>query len=308
MDTNERLREKMKAYGTQLDGMAKVISVLTEYTKAFEDHKRTFDGFYEICRILGSRVETPSIKADQYSEIKRSVERITEKAQYLGNSTKADYWTQLSAVSKRFEVFDDPQWKNIERFVKLFNAAANLAIVDKGAAEVAQFEPEIIEAAKDFDLEKVEVTDESVVIGGVEYTQDELAAELEKQIDEVKESKKSLYDRVEGIKKEYYLLFLILTILMALPEIPEKLEFYKDAASEICEFVVQSYEKCQTIKENAKLRAEPTPQAPVLMTVPLHTRLEILESVPRWHQVKYIDQNQEELRAWVSKVSVETEE
>jgi len=225
MDTNERLREQMKAYGTRLDGMAKVISGLTEYMKAFESHKQTFDGLYEMCRILGSRVETPSIKADQYSEIKRSVERIAEIAQYLGRPAKADYWTQLSAVSKRFEVFDDSQWKNVERFAKLINTAVDVAMIDKVAAEVTYLEPEIIEAVKDFDLEKVEVTDESVVIDGVEYTQDELAAELEKQIAEAKEPKKGLYDRVEGIKKEYYLLFLILTILMALPEIPEKIKF-----------------------------------------------------------------------------------
>ena len=95
---------------------------------------------------------------------------------------------------------------------------------------------------------------------------------------------------------------------MAIPDIPEKVEFYSKVITELRITASQQSRICFTIKERAILREEPSSKARRILTLSYDTPLEIVEIIPRWYQVKYTNEAGEETIAWISKISVETEE
>ena len=94
---------------------------------------------------------------------------------------------------------------------------------------------------------------------------------------------------------------------MFLPQLPETVDYYRNVVSQIEQVVLQKSQICFTIKEKAFLREEPNSKAKRVVTLPYDTPLEIIETIPRWYQVKYIDENGVEIIGWISKISVETE-
>nr|WP_243423764.1 SH3 domain-containing protein [Anaerotignum lactatifermentans] len=62
---------------------------------------------------------------------------------------------------------------------------------------------------------------------------------------------------------------------------------------------------CYTIKEKSYLRAEANAKSKILATLVYDTELEILEDIPRWYKVKYIDETGVETEGWISKISIE---
>lgn len=238
---------------------------------------------------------------DALIELGRNAGEYTSKIDYSG-------FARLAELAVSYNAYKEEDWETLKRTLELFQSTALTRQMEDTFPKLEEIDPRVFEAARHFDMSAVEIEDDKLVFDGVEYTEEDLSREMNAQIESLNSSGDELYEQFEFFKKKHWIPLFILWVLLSIPQWCDAVKWYIDKAEDAYEFVVETYKECQTIKENAKLRVEPTPQAPVIMTVPLHTRLEILESVPRWHQVKYIDQNQEELRAWVSKVSVETEE
>lgn len=73
----------------------------------------------------------------------------------------------------------------------------------------------------------------------------------------------------------------------------------------VYEAVMDLPEMCYTIKEKSYIRAEANAKSGILATLVYDTKLEILEDIPRWYKVKYIDETGTETEGWISKISVE---
>lgn len=56
------------------------------------------------------------------------------------------------------------------------------------------------------------------------------------------------------------------------------------------------------------LRQEANSKSKVLQDLPYDTRLEIVDEIPRWYQVRYVDETGKEITGWISKISVESDE
>ena len=114
-------------------------------------------------------------------------------------------------------------------------------------------------------------------------------------------------ERFEALQQKLWLLLLVFNLIMFLPQLPETVDYYRNVVSQIEQVVLQKSQICFTIKEKAFLREEPNSKAKRVVTLPYDTPLEIIETIPRWYQVKYIDENGVEIIGWISKISVETE-
>ena len=267
---------------------------LDEYTKSLATMAHEFQKTRVDFGALGQMYTS-------FAEVGRIVGEYASKIDYSG-------FARLGELAVSYNAYKAEDWETLKRTLELFQSTALTRQIEDMLPKLEEIDSRVFEAARHFDMSAVEIEDDKLVFDGVEYTEEDLSREMNAQIESLNSSGDELYEQFEFFKKKHWIPLFILWVLLSIPQWCDAVKWYIDKAEDAYEFVVETYRECQTIKENAKLRAKPTPQAPVIMTVPLRTRLEILESVPRWHQVKYIDQNQEELRAWVSKVSVETEE
>lgn len=98
----------------------------------------------------------------------------------------------------------------------------------------------------------------------------------------------------------------MLGLLWNLPEIPQKIEFYKNVCEQIVTIQQDASSIAFTIRERSYLREAPDGNAAAIIMLKYDTALEILDDIPRWYQVKYTDENGEVTIGWISKISVET--
>lgn len=159
------------------------------------------------------------------------------------------------------------------------------------------------------DFSEVEIlSDMSVKYGETVLSKEKVAQEFESQIKELKQKPRSLYDKFEDVKKKFWLVFLILNLIMFIPQIPETCEFYTDMVAQTKALFFNKTECCWIIKEHAYLRETANSKANIICTLPYDTELEVLSETPRWLEVKYIDESGEEYTGWISKISVEREQ
>ena len=139
----------------------------------------------------------------------------------------------------------------------------------------------------------------------VAYEQDEVTQEFMRQVQELEQKPILLKQKVEKIKEKFWLLILIISIALAIPEFAEKITWYFDICQSISEAVLDLPKICYTIKEKSYLRSEADAKSKILTPLVYDTELEILEDIPRWYKVKYIDETGTETEGWISKISVE---
>ena len=174
--------------------------------------------------------------------------------------------------------------------------------------QLASLDTTLLEKARQFDWSLVEISDDDVIsFDGVDYTPEELTAELNSEVAIVQKDKLTLREKVEWLEKKLWLLLMILNMLMTLPDVPEKIEFYCDTVAQIQEIYEEKRHICFTIKEQSILRKEANSNAARILYLPYDTPLEIIADIPRWYQVKYTDSEGIETIGWISKISVETE-
>lgn len=155
---------------------------------------------------------------------------------------------------------------------------------------------------------KVEMlSDMSIKYDNIILSQGEVCQEFESQMEELKKRPKALYDKFENVKKKFWLVLFILNLIMFIPRIPATYEFYKDMIPQIEDLFYNVTDYCYIIKERAFLRENPNSKSGVICTLLYDTKLEVIEVIPRWLKVRYIDESDVEHIGWISKISVEIE-
>lgn len=246
---------------------------------------------------------------DSLTQLERQFSQTYTVAEKLINApaiqTYLDQIDRLTETVARGTEFSLTQMSNI---LELYNSPAIIRQIEQATAILPNLDEALLRAAKLFDTSSVKVEDERTIsYEGVSYSIEALDAELQEQIKVVEENKPTLRERFETLQKKLWLLLLVFKLIMFLPQIPETVDYYRNVVSQIEQVVLQKSQICFTIKERAFLREEPSSKAKRLMTLPYDTPLEIIDTVPRWYQVKYTDENGVETIGWISKISVETE-
>lgn len=137
----------------------------------------------------------------------------------------------------------------------------------------------------------------------VTYERNEIPQELERQVQEVRG--KDIPKQLEELKQNHWLLCFIIYILFLIPSTVETTAWYADVGQSIYEAVMDIPQMCYTIKEKSYIRNKANAKSDILTILVYDTKLEILEDIPRWYKVKYIDETGTEIEGWISKISVE---
>ena len=194
------------------------------------------------------------------------------------------------------------------KILKMYQTSSFASQMNCILEQLASLDTTLLEKARQFDWSLVEISDDDVIsFDGVDYTPEELTAELNSEVAIVQKDKLTLREKVEWLEKKLWLLLMILNMLMTLPDVPEKIEFYCDTVAQIQEIYEEKHHICFTIKEQSILRKEANSNAARILYLPYDTPLEIIADIPRWYQVKYTDSEGIETIGWISKISVETE-
>ena len=194
------------------------------------------------------------------------------------------------------------------KILKMYQTSSFASQMNCILEQLASLDTTLLEKARQFDWSLVEISDDDVIsFDGVDYTPEELNAELNSEVAIVQKDKLTLREKVEWLEKKLWLLLMILNMLMTLPDVPEKIEFYCDTVAQIQEIYEEKHHICFTIKEQSILRKEANSNAARILYLPYDTPLEIIADIPRWYQVKYTDSEGIETIGWISKISVETE-
>lgn len=158
------------------------------------------------------------------------------------------------------------------------------------------------------DFSEIEMlSDMSIKYGDIVLSKEEVTKEFELQLEELKQKPKSLYDKFEDVKKKFWLVLLIISLIMFIPQVVETSEFYMDMATKIKTLLSNETQYCWVIKEKAYLRETANAKSKVLCILLYDTKLEIISEIPRWLEVKYVDEAGDEYIGWISKISVEKE-
>ena len=164
----------------------------------------------------------------------------------------------------------------------------------------------LIEAAVSVDLSELQIQENDILsYNGVQYTPDALHSELEQQVALAKSDKASLRARFEELKQKLWLVLLLLNLILLLPDIPEKVEFYHEIVSQALDITREKSRICFTINERSYLREDPNSGARIILVLRYDTPLEILDDIPRWYKVKYTREDGSEEVGWISKISVD---
>lgn len=203
--------------------------------------------------------------------------------------------TSFLQATKLFENF---QPNVIEQYVSAINRIPNDLI------------NELSQMSTTVDISSAIFSDNgTLTYNGVTYTQEEVARELEVQIEDIIE-RKSIID---NLKEKYNLLKIIfkifVIIFIVIPRnvstLEDSPEFYRNKIEFVSEKIKDEPSKCYVIKEQAYLRSESNAKSKILKTLIYDTELEIIEVIPRWYHVKYTDETGVEQEGWISKISVE---
>lgn len=140
------------------------------------------------------------------------------------------------------------------------------------------------------------------------YNKESLKEEFSKEIECIEKNDNSLYEKKEKFIKKYWLLIFIFHIIfIIIPNFPETYHFYDESLSYISNLFNNTM-FCFVIKEKAAIRSEANSNSKIIKIVLYDEKLEIISDVPRWYQVKYIDENGMQYIGWISKISIEIED
>jgi len=261
-------------------------------------------------RQLDGLLTSPTVQlvADNLRPIDASVVRSIEASAKMWQSPAVQATiSTLDSLNKTSVLGAISAVDQLAKVTRLFNTPSVMGQLNRVASQLDSLDSSVITLAKSFDWSLVEIGDSAIRFDGVEYTPEALEETVETQLAEAKTEKLPLRERLECWKEKLWALLMILSLLSNLPDVPEKVEFYRHAIAQIQEYYDESPQVCYTIKERSILREEPNSDAKRIMYLPYDTALEILDEIPRWYQVKYTTANNEELIGWISKISVEEE-
>lgn len=204
----------------------------------------------------------------------------------------------------------------IERFEKplrLFKIPNIERHIENVLSQAHSFDPSIWDDVRSFDLSRVDIRDDGVVVcDGETYDSNEFTVVLNEGIKIAKNPDKD--GIFETIKEKFwpivFIVYFLITVqngLTFLPETVEAIEFYHEKCIQIQEELGLKERHCWIINEYSALRADSSIDAEKLLSLPYGTQLQVLDEIPCWHQVKFTDQNGNETIGWIPTEHVKNE-
>ena len=167
------------------------------------------------------------------------------------------------------------------------------------------------EMVRGFDFSSISYSEGTLIYDGQEYTTAELSVELDNEIALVK-THKSVPEIFDEFKKKYWVITLIIYILLWIPDVSDKIEYYTEKIKAVISILSSQdmYEEtfAYVIKDSAVLRESADSKSPLIIRLLYDTKLRIVSEVSRWVQVEYIDDEGNSFIGWISKISVTTED
>jgi len=117
---------------------------------------------------------------------------------------------------------------------------------------------------------------------------------------------------MQCFKVRYWVLTFIIFILLALPDVPDKVEYYTGKVKAVLSILNSQDMYKETfvyvIRDSAVLRESADSKSPQIIRLLYETKFQVISEVLRWVQVKYIDKYGNSFTGWISKISVTTED
>lgn len=215
-------------------------------------------------------------------------------------------YRHLEAVNQSMALDSAEALLKTSKMLEAYENTALVAQMENVINNIPSLDPAVFDLAAEFDIGSVDFSDDGdIICGGEQYKAEELASEVTAQIESVKDEKVSAREKAEDLKNRFWLLLLIVRLLLFLPQTPEIADYYSNAVSEIQAMIGQSEQICYTIRDISYLREEADSSSRIIIHIPYDSKLEIVDDIPRWYQVKYAAGDGEEYFGWISKISVE---
>lgn len=187
-----------------------------------------------------------------------------------------------------------------------------LLISDTTLKAVANAQSNFANMVQGYNFSSLRYEEDTLIYDGREYTIDELDTELNNEIDIV-EKHKTIPEKFEETKKKLWLLFLLIYIISAIPDVVEKANWYAEKIQTAISILDIQDETPTDIfayitKDSAILRKSASPKSPQVSCLPYDTKLRVISDTPRWFEVEYIDNEGNSIIGWISKIGVTTED
>lgn len=246
----------------------------------------------------------------------RAVESIGESGAFVGAYAKAMEFLNRPAILESLSYLQQTAGINsvgvcldtrlFSRALEVCQMPGVMGCMERVLLEAEWFDTAVLEAVPHFDITSVSAeTDGKIVYDGDEYGPEQIDALLTEQMEIAR--KPDIPERARTLQQKFWLLFWLLRLAVFLPELPDIAGFYGEVFAQIQETVSGEESYCFTVRERSVLRQEANSKSKVLENLPYDTRLEIVDEIPRWYQVRYVDDTGKEITGWISKISVETD-
>ena len=244
-----------------------------------------------------------------FCQIQNLMENITEIQSKLETDAikSADTLSQMMfSLAEYYNTFaNNAAYLQISKILEVYQNSLENMIYTIQYLPQNEFE-DLCQIGMNFDMEGVTLSEEGALsYQGITYEKDEVPQEFVRQTQKIKQEPISLKQHVEELRQKYWLLILVVSIYMFVPAFSDATQWYENKCNELKEIIFNFPQMCYTIKEKSYLRCEANAKSKILAILVYGTKIEILEDIPRWYKVKYIDETGAETEGWISKISVE---
>lgn len=299
-----------------VSALSKAISKLTTQYSKDQVHaiSRSISSMSESSKLIFQELESvtrsykEAVTCFQFDDGKQMLSSIKTALTAINSSAVQTSLEQIQFAIQNQSIYSESVISNLSKALEAYQNPSLLAQMEHVLDNLPAFDSAIFDLAKSFDIENVHFSEDGSVFYENERCEPEcLATEVSVQMEEAKPEKLSLREKAENLKKRLWLLLLIVNMIFFLPQIPETLNFYNNAVSEISTIIQQTNRICYTIRDRSYLRETADARGKIVTLIPYDSTLEIVDDIPRWYQVKYNDEDGHEYSGWISKISVEKE-
>lgn len=289
-----------------------------------------FENFRRLTQNRISALEALQLNNDK-------IQRLGEIGSALSELVREPAWKRLSQMAQNntfaatasaealaaSQAFGGAMISMIERFEKplrLFKIPNIEHHIENVLSQAHSFDPSIWDDVRSFDLSRVDIRDDGVVVcDGETYDSNEFTVVLNEQTqlaqNPADEKKLLLFKTIlllaffasKFLSQDSNIFVDLLECIYVLPQLTDTTEFYYNGLIQILEKLGIKERHCWIIKEYSALRADASIDAENLLSLPYSTQLQVLDEIPCWYQVKFTDQNGNETIGWIPTEHVKNE-
>ncbi len=246
-----------------------------------------------------------ALKFAQAEEIGEKIFRGYESAiKLIETPVISNYLAGVENFDNRIisEMFDTAD--KISKMFELYQTPSIINNIEKALSQLSGIDMSWFSENSSFDISEIELEDDgSIFYDGTRYDEKALSEELSAEIQQVK--KHPLRERIEELKKKYWVIIMLFWIAITLPQAHDAAEFYSNKIEEIQQIFNETSNICYAIKDSAVLREAPSSKSAKIADISYDTPLEVIEDSSRWYKVRFILDDGTEVEGWISKISVE---